>query len=541
MQRNRYDVKDNDLIWESFMNKTNHKQISEFDKLLESDLVYLENFLVNEGLMDGVKGAFGKVKDFASQKLLKPVVDMIVSALAKDPTAAQKVASAAEQGPEGLAALAQAEGDPSVQQQIQAPAGAEMTGQQTAAESLAYQFQMNEMICEALVEERLITSQRSQIIQEKYYRNTINEMHKQLKQGEGCPWMPATVLVKENATKAAGEQIAAILKQQTGGRQPKIAAALKHTSKVFPAFQKFVDAQAVQQAAAAEPEAAGADAAGADAAGVDASGGGEPPQTTSEEPPTGDVSAPIDAPSPVAGGTGPSPDAIQGGQGILGKIWSFLKNNKGILTGAVAIGVLGLMMTNPATAAIALPAIKTGLAGAGMGFVKGAATTDGGVKDRLMGGLNTAGKTGAMAAGAGAIASGAGAAADMVGGSEVTPPVAGTEDEFVEPTRPDAEELAQMQADTVGSDPEASANDNLSIDPYSSEYDPEPEYSGDANTNAQTGQSTSPRDYSGSDATQKASRASMGYDPNDPRGVRAPRTAAPTPEWMKKLNPFKKS
>jgi hypothetical protein len=100
-----------------------------------------------------------------------------------------------------------------------------------------------------------------------------------------------------------------------------------------------------------------------------------------------------------------------------------------------------------------------------------------------------------------------------------------------------------MKADTGMLDPEAGANAGMP-DPYSSEFDPEPTYSGDqapaGPTNAQTGHSTSFKDYTGADAADKAGRANLGYDPNDARGVRAPRAAAPTPEWMKKLNPFRK-
>jgi hypothetical protein len=410
---------DSDLIWESFMKQTNHKQNDQFNKLLEKDLEYIEQFLVSEGLMDGVKGAFGKVKDFATQKLLKPVIDMIVGALAKDPQVAQKVASAAEQGPDAVAQLAAAEGDPSAAQQVQAqPEGAQ-------AESYSYQFNMNELICNALVEERLITSSHARIIQEKYFRHTINEMYGSYQQGEGCPWMPSTAIVKEN--KQVASQIDALQKSAPGGSKSRVFPELLKISRPF---QNFVAKQA--QAAggdavtAADPKnadladtdlppeagAAGADAAGADAAGAagaagpDAAGAAPGSEGGTEKPPA------------------PAPDATQGGSGIIGKIFGFLKNNKGILTGAVALGVLGLMMTNPATAAIALPALNTGLAGAGIGFVKGAAGTQGGIKDRVMGGLNQAGKTGAMAAGAGALAGAAGA---LAGGGEAPGADAGPE------------------------------------------------------------------------------------------------------------------
>ena len=391
---------DSELIWDSFMKQTNHKQNNQFDKLLEKDLEYIEQFLVSEGLMDGVKGAFGKVKDFATQKLLKPVIDMIVGALAKDPQVAQKVASAAEQGPEAVAQLAAAEGDPSAAQQVQAqPAGAQ-------AESYSYQFNMNELICNALVEERLITSRHAQIIQEKYYRNTINEMYTQHKQGEGCPWMPANI-VSESA-KVTAQKILDLFAQERQAGRFRPGETFDALQKLSPQFAKYVQKQGTPQASAEADADQNGDGQPDSAAEPEATGTETGPEAGSEVAPTPEVDGDTAPPAPA-------PDATQGGQGMIGKIFGFLKNNKGILTGAVALGVLGLMMTNPATAAIALPALKTGIAGAGIGFVKGAATTQGGIGDRVMGGLNQAGKTGAMAAGAGALAGGAEA---MMGGGE---------------------------------------------------------------------------------------------------------------------------
>jgi len=403
MYRKKYNTSDNDLIWESLQNRVDHKIKYKMEDLLEADLKYIEQFLMNEGLMDGVKGAFGKVKNFAAQKLLKPVIDMLVGALAKDPAAAQKVAGAVDQGPEAIAALAQTEGDPSVQQQIQStPTGTEAG---TAAEAYTYQFQMNDMICEALVDTGLITSQHSQVIQERYYTNTINTLFSEANQPDECPWMPVSDSINENKTIA--KQIDQLAKSAPGGSKGEVFPQLYKINKRFQNFVK-AQSQATQSQATPAPEAPAPEAPAPEA---------PAPEAPAPEAPASDVpttSGPPQA-TPDADVTPIDPNAIQGGQGVLGKIWSFLKNNKGILTGAVAIGVLGLMMTNPATAAIALPALKTGIAGAGIGFVKGAATTQGGIGDRVMGGLNQAGKTGAMAAGAGALAGGAEA---MMGGGE---------------------------------------------------------------------------------------------------------------------------
>ena len=216
MRKQRYNTGDNDLIWESLVNKTKHKENKQLEQLWEQDLEYVEQFLIAEGLMDTVKKGFGAVKDFAADKLLKPVMNFLAGIIAKDPQMAQKAQAAAAQGPEALQQLAATEGDPTIAQQLQSTGGA------TTGESLSYKFNMNQMICDALVEERLITSQHAQIIQEKYYRATINELHTQMKQDAGCPWMPATV-VSENAVDAAA-QIAQLMK--SGGGPKKVLNAL---------------------------------------------------------------------------------------------------------------------------------------------------------------------------------------------------------------------------------------------------------------------------------------------------------------------------
>lgn len=464
MERKRYGAKDNDLIWESFVNKTNHKQTQLLDQLLEKDIQYIEQFLIREGLMDGVKGAFGKVKDFATQKLLKPIVDMIVGALAKDPQVGQKVAAAAEQGPDALAQLAAAEGDQSAATQVQSTPD-------TAAESILYQFNMNELICDALVEEKLLSAKDSQFIQEKYYLNTCCELYNEQVKNE-CPWRPALVTERGPAMTTAttpaamAKQIVQLFAQaRAANKNFRPGKTFDQLKGQYPAFAKYV--QSAGQAAAADASAEqGGDA--QTASGDDTQTPGDETQMDAETPDMVDPNAPSAetgaAPEEVPGdqaptqAPGPDPTAIQGGQGILGKIWGFLKNNKGILTGAVALGVLGLMMTNPVTAGIALPALKTGLAGAGIGFAQGAMGTQGGVKDKLMGGLNQAGKTGAMAAGASAVAGGVGQAMDGMGGGAEAPAADAAAadaapaeqpggDEFVEPTRPTPDQLDQMNQD----------------------------------------------------------------------------------------------
>ena len=105
MSNRRYNMNENNLIWESFQNKTNHKKNTEISNLLENDLKYIEQFLIDEGLMDKVKGAVGKaagaVKDFAADKIMKPLMDMLAKAITSDPATADKLAGiqqAAQQG-----------------------------------------------------------------------------------------------------------------------------------------------------------------------------------------------------------------------------------------------------------------------------------------------------------------------------------------------------------------------------------------------------------------------------------------------------------
>ena len=117
---------ENNLIWESYThnkpsphNLKKQKAISrELDDLFEQDIEYVTQFLINEGLVDNVKAGFGAVKDFVGKKLIKPIIDMIVGAIGKDPELAAQAAQAAQQGPEALQALAQQKGDQSLVQQI---------------------------------------------------------------------------------------------------------------------------------------------------------------------------------------------------------------------------------------------------------------------------------------------------------------------------------------------------------------------------------------------------------------------------------------
>ena len=95
MRKQRYNTSDNDLIWESLISKTQHKSNKQMKQLWEQDIKYVEQFLIDEGLMDTVKKGFGAVKDFAADKLLKPVMNFLAGIIAKDPQLAQKAQAAA--------------------------------------------------------------------------------------------------------------------------------------------------------------------------------------------------------------------------------------------------------------------------------------------------------------------------------------------------------------------------------------------------------------------------------------------------------------
>jgi hypothetical protein len=255
MSSRKYNTNDNDLIWESFQQRTNHKmaqQNSKYDELLENDLKYIEEFLIREGIWDKVKGAAGaaagKVKDFAAEKIMKPVMDMLVAAMQKDPASAEKLPELqqAAQGGGDIKGILQANGDQSIMKQLEAqPDAADPeAGAAPQAESYLYQFNMNSMICEALVDQGIISESKSQIIQERYYVGAIGTLFNEANKPKDCPWMPSTAQqVNESNVQAVINQIDAIAR--TGGAKPKkIWPGLLKKNK---GFQNFI---AIQKAAA---------------------------------------------------------------------------------------------------------------------------------------------------------------------------------------------------------------------------------------------------------------------------------------------------
>ena len=470
MSSRKYNTNDNDLIWESFRNKTNHKQNGEYSQLLENDLKYIEEFLIREGIWDKVKGAagaaVGKVKDFAADKIMKPLMDMLAAAIQKDPASAEKLPELqqAAQGGGDIGAILQANGDQSIMKQIEGQPDA--TGPEAAAtpqaESYLYQFKMNSMICEALVGQGIISESKSQIIQERYYNGAIGTLFNEANKPKDCPWMPNLVVEKgpvrgangqftkgnqsgvqfapaeapaEAPAAGGGNTAGAVAKQvvdlfakaRAGNKNFRPGKTFDALQKAYPAFSKYVATKGQAAAAdkssesggdavtasggtppAAEAPAASAPAASAPAASAPAAGPGPGAPTVG-----GDGSSmPVADGATPAGGTEPGADGAKA-PGILGKVWNFVKANKGAIGGLAAMGIAAALIAGGGPLAIPATRYLTGaLIGGVRGAVKGATGTEGGFTDKLKGAANQAG---ADSIKGGAIGAVAGAAGDAVG------------------------------------------------------------------------------------------------------------------------------
>ena len=125
-------------------------------------------------------------------------------------------------------------------------------------------------------------------------------------------------------------------------------------------------------------------------------------------------------PKPVAdgatpAGSAPAPEAGAAKPGILGKIWNFVKENKGAIGGLAAMGVAAAVITmaGPTVAAIATKYLTGALIAGAAGAIKGAKGTEGGFKDKLKGAAAGAGKASMKG---GALSTVAGLAGNAMGG-----------------------------------------------------------------------------------------------------------------------------
>ena len=454
MSSRKYNTNDNDLIWESFQKRTNHKtakQNSKYDELLENDLKYIEEFLIREGIWDKVKGAAGaaagKVKDFAADKIMKPLMDMLAAAIQKDPASAEKLPELqqAAQGGGDIGAILQASGDQSIMKQIEGQPDAADPEAAAApqAESYLYQFNMNSMICEALVDQGIISESKSQVIQERYYNGAIGTLFNEANKPKDCPWMPA--VITESAPQQAASQVADLMKQ--GGRDRVLNALLANDMSGFREYLENklgVDEDKIDkiiakvqqgqrgtaEAPAEAPTAAPAEAPTATPPPVPAAGTPEAPAAGTPEAPAakpegtpGPVAPTVGAggasmPPPVAdeatpAGGAPAPEAGAKAPGILGKVWNFVKANKGAIGGLAAMGIAAALIVGGGPFAIPATRYLTGaLMGGVRGAIKGAKGTEGGMMDKFKGAANQAG---ADSMKGGAVGMVAGAAGDAVG------------------------------------------------------------------------------------------------------------------------------
>lgn len=110
------------------------------------------------------------------------------------------------------------------------------------------------------------------------------------------------------------------------------------------------------------------------------------------------------APAPADGAKAP---------GILGKVWNFVKANKGAIGGLAAMGIAAALIAGGGPFAIPATRYLTGaLMGGVRGAIKGAKGTEGGMMDKFKGAANQAG---ADSMKGGAVGMVAGAAGDAVG------------------------------------------------------------------------------------------------------------------------------
>ena len=135
-------------------------------------------------------------------------------------------------------------------------------------------------------------------------------------------------------------------------------------------------------------------------------------------PTVGAGGASMPAEKPVADGATPAggaPAPADGAKapGILGKVWNFVKANKGAIGGLAAMGIAAALIAGGGPFAIPATRYLTGaLMGGVRGAIKGAKGTEGGMMDKFKGAANQAG---ADSMKGGAVGMVAGAAGDAVG------------------------------------------------------------------------------------------------------------------------------
>ena len=150
---------DQTLIFEQYIKSKNPNKY-----LLEQDLKDFENFLIREGLFDKFKQkatAAGKgLKDFATQKLLQPIVDKALSFLQKnDPDTLKKLQSAAAKGDQKTVDAIIAQGNQEKQKIEQSL--------NTQQEGVSY-FDNYSIFSQIIFNEGLVSERKANLLIEKY-------------------------------------------------------------------------------------------------------------------------------------------------------------------------------------------------------------------------------------------------------------------------------------------------------------------------------------------------------------------------------------
>ena len=153
--------KDTNLIFENYLKKVHY---NDPQSLLEADLVEFEKFLIREGLFDKFKqkaAAAGKgVKDFATKKLLEPIINKALQFLTKnDPDTLKKLQDAAASGNQGAVQAILDQGKQE-QERIQ-------QGISTANESNEY-YTNHYIFSQIVFNEGIVSEDKANLIIEKY-------------------------------------------------------------------------------------------------------------------------------------------------------------------------------------------------------------------------------------------------------------------------------------------------------------------------------------------------------------------------------------
>jgi hypothetical protein len=151
--------KDSNLIFENYIKKVHNNDL---ESLLEADLVEFEKFLIQEGLFDKFKqkaASAGKgVKDFATKKLLQPIINKAIQFLSKnDPETLKKLQAAQGNKAEMDAILAQGKQE---QERIQ-------QGISTTNESDEY-YTNHYIFSQIIFNEGIVSEDKANLIIEKY-------------------------------------------------------------------------------------------------------------------------------------------------------------------------------------------------------------------------------------------------------------------------------------------------------------------------------------------------------------------------------------